>query len=233
MVTEMSSNSNHEIPKREQVSIGSRFGKLVVIEELTERIYKERGYLCQCDCGETTKAARSKLLLGRKKSCGCARKKSPPNTLDLIGKRFGKLIVLDRAGVTPRGNSLWKCQCDCGEVVPAAMGTSLRRKETISCGCANERMEAPRNKLANELSIDGVKVPFLKKKVRSDSISGHKGVHLRNRNGKITYETHIKVKGKSIYGATKKTLEDAIEERKRLEDKYHKPYIERLENKDI
>lgn len=33
--------------------------------------------------------------------------------LDIAGKRFGKLIVLRRAGYAG-GKSTWECKCDCG-----------------------------------------------------------------------------------------------------------------------
>ena len=51
---------------------------------------------------------------------------------DLTGRRFGRLVVLERAPNTKRG-VVWLCQCDCGnkKVVP---GQDLKGK-TKSCGC--------------------------------------------------------------------------------------------------
>ena len=49
--------------------------------------------------------------------------------IDLSGKRFGRLMVLEYIG-----KAKWKCQCDCG-IVKAIDGHSLRRGHTISCGC--------------------------------------------------------------------------------------------------
>lgn len=61
---------------------------------------------------------------------------------NLTGKRFGMLIVTERAEnvVTSGGNSLvaWKCRCDCGRetVVPAGR---LRNGITKSCGCQKHK----------------------------------------------------------------------------------------------
>ena len=53
---------------------GKRFGKLIAVEP----IRKEKRYWiwkCKCDCGNETESNGSKLLLGRKKSCGCLLKR--------------------------------------------------------------------------------------------------------------------------------------------------------------
>lgn len=53
---------------------------------------------------------------------------------DLIGMRFGKLVVKKRVE-NIRGGTAWLCFCDCGNKKIIA-GTSLTRKNgTKSCGC--------------------------------------------------------------------------------------------------
>ncbi|MDH6372893.1 hypothetical protein M2444_004722 [Paenibacillus sp. PastF-3] len=157
------------------------------------------------------------------------RKKSPVNTLDLKNKKFGLLLVVERAGSTKNGNALWLCQCDCGGNT-VANGTSLRRSETISCGCQNPvQIANARGVLQSNMTVDGVQVPLLTKKVRSDSGSGHKGVSRRNRQGKECFEVSITVKGKRISGGTHKSETAAIAARKELEEKYHQPYIDKLQ----
>jgi hypothetical protein len=40
------------------------------------------------------------------------------NAYDRTGKRYGRLVVVARAGSDPKsGNSMWECECDCGNVV--------------------------------------------------------------------------------------------------------------------
>ncbi|KKL64989.1 hypothetical protein LCGC14_2159500, partial [marine sediment metagenome] len=61
------------------------------------------------------------------------RKKKRRNPTDLVGKRFGRLVVLSFSGRGNGGHLMWNCQCDCGVTKPIA-GGHLRHK-TKSCGC--------------------------------------------------------------------------------------------------
>ncbi len=53
---------------------------------------------------------------------------------DIAGKRFGKLIIVGRAGSNKQRQALWFCKCDCGET-KVISGATLRRGVTNSCGC--------------------------------------------------------------------------------------------------
>ena len=53
---------------------------------------------------------------------------------DLVGQRFGRLVVLERAGSTPARDATWRCKCDCGSVM-VVLAKSLRNGDTKSCGC--------------------------------------------------------------------------------------------------
>lgn len=48
---------------------GQRFRRLVVLK--TDHIEGRKYYICQCDCGNTTKASGSALMSGNTGSCGC------------------------------------------------------------------------------------------------------------------------------------------------------------------
>jgi hypothetical protein len=52
---------------------------------------------------------------------------------DLIGQRFGRLTVIERAGSQIR-KRLWLCRCDCGEQTKCTTG-NLRSGQSQSCGC--------------------------------------------------------------------------------------------------
>ena len=53
----------------------------------------------------------------------------------IIGKRFGRLVVLNLDHVSEKNhNSWWKCRCDCGREVVVYRG-SLTSGDSISCGC--------------------------------------------------------------------------------------------------
>ena len=59
--------------------------------------------------------------------------------IPMIGKRYGKLVVLERSGVEKlTGTVIYKCQCDCGKV-KNINGKNLRNRQTQSCGCTKEQ----------------------------------------------------------------------------------------------
>lgn len=58
--------------------------------------------------------------------------------LDLTGRRFGKLTVIEQCGKDRSGkNAIWLCDCDCGGNTKATT-THLRSGHTQSCGCLKQ-----------------------------------------------------------------------------------------------
>ena len=53
--------------------------------------------------------------------------------LDLIGERFGRLVIISREP-NQRNNSVWLCVCDCGNQT-VTKGWYLTNGRTNSCGC--------------------------------------------------------------------------------------------------
>lgn len=53
---------------------------------------------------------------------------------DLTGQRFGRLVVLERAGSSAKQEARWLCLCDCGRKT-LVTGSNLRSGHTNSCGC--------------------------------------------------------------------------------------------------
>lgn len=51
-----------------------------------------------------------------------------------IGKRYGKLVVVEEGGIDSSKHKLWRCQCDCGNIVEVR-GSKLRSGEKTHCGC--------------------------------------------------------------------------------------------------
>lgn len=60
--------------------------------------------------------------------------------IDLVGKRFGRLLVAAREGALT-GEAAWACDCDCGSRV-VVRGYSLRKGHTQSCGCLQRERTA-------------------------------------------------------------------------------------------
>jgi len=54
-------------------------------------------------------------------------------SIDITGRRFGKLVAVERSGMRRR-NVVWKCVCDCGGVVHVIASTLVRGLQS-GCGC--------------------------------------------------------------------------------------------------
>ena len=72
------------------------------------------------------------------------------NRLDLVGKTFGRLEVIEFAGMTYNHKSMWKCRCSCGNEA-IVRGSHLVRKSILSCGCYKDEMAGKRNSKFNEI----------------------------------------------------------------------------------
>lgn len=151
--------------------IGRRFGKLTVEEY--DYYHKEREYtywICKCDCGRIKSVPRVSLISRGVKSCGCLQKKvAANNKKDIVGNRFGKLIVLGDSGKRSKGRAVvWECACDCGNTTESIAG-SLRSGKKKSCGCI-KGSEEYRQRIS-----EAHKLPI--------SLSSRNGVYNRYRSG--------------------------------------------------
>lgn len=133
---------------------GRRYGRLTVIAR-GEDYLKPRGkrfekvprWVCKCDCGNIALVKGYNLKCGETASCGClhrdtARKQGKSNTIDLSGRRFGKLVAIEIVKIytSPKGATrpVWRCKCDCGNETEVTYG-SLVNGVTRSCGCLKHR----------------------------------------------------------------------------------------------
>ena len=57
---------------------------------------------------------------------------------NVLGERFGSLVVIERVGSNKDRMALWKCICDCG-ATHVASGINLRRGDVASCGCTQKQ----------------------------------------------------------------------------------------------
>lgn len=124
---------------------GQKFNRLLVIKRDLSR--KGVYWICQCDCGNQVSVLSQNLRTGNTQSCGCLNREKLDsiNTIDLTGKTFGDLIVLERDYSKKGNRTYWKCQCRCGEKIIVS-GTHLRNGHTKSCGCLV-------NKTASEIHL--------------------------------------------------------------------------------
>jgi hypothetical protein len=114
--------------------LGNWYGKLLVIARDTVPSKSgEAKWICKCSCGNVKSIYGSSLRKGLSKSCGCSKEK------DETGKRYGKLLVMERDSLD---NRKWVCRCDCGKRT-SVYGTSLREGSTRSCGCLTRKIHIP------------------------------------------------------------------------------------------
>lgn len=64
--------------------------------------------------------------------------------IDMTGRRFGRLTVVQRNGISRNKEALWLCKCDCGNEV-TVNGCNLRHGGTQSCGCYNKDRSSEAN----------------------------------------------------------------------------------------
>lgn len=151
--------------------------------------------------------------------------------MDLVGKRFGKLIVKgadDRKGYVV-------CECDCGKTA-SIRATSLTKKyqPTRSCGCLHTAVARAIGKKTIPKNMERQVKTNLRYHTNFQVIeaaippkhntSGYKGISWDDRRHK--WLTYINVHGKRIFLGRFASLDDAVDARKEAEEKYHKPLID-------
>lgn len=129
---------NEKVIEQYKHLIGTEINKWTILEIIPpNEDCRKTTALCQCQCGTTKKVRMQYLLDGRSKDCGCGRKKMlrETRTKNLVGQRFGKLVVkelLEESDNFKRRKYL--CDCDCGgQTITSSI--CLISGHTKSCGC--------------------------------------------------------------------------------------------------
>ena len=60
--------------------------------------------------------------------------------IDLIGNRYGRLVVIEEAPRHQSGHARWLCKCDCGNTTKPVFGGDLRSGKVLSCGCLHKEL---------------------------------------------------------------------------------------------
>ncbi len=120
---------------------GQRFGKLTAIKIIShEGAHKPVKWLCLCDCGNEKVVDSQLLRRGLITDCGCKINER------LVGKRFGRLVVLEATDRRMSGDIVWKCKCDCGNITyVATCNLTAKRSFTASCGCMRKEKAIKHN----------------------------------------------------------------------------------------
>lgn len=130
--------------------------------------------------------------------------------LNLVGLRFGRLVVIKRAGADEHKRVRWLCRCDCGNKVERDT-RALRSQGVVSCGC-HRRLKSMRNLLETPTDeklgqIGGTNLSRLRSSApQKNNQLGVRGVVLLPSGRYLAYVYH---KGKRIDAGTHGTLADA------------------------
>lgn len=111
-----------------QFKIGMRFGELTIIGrnngKQSIKIWK-----VECTCGLVKDFSSRTLIKSKHCSKNCILLKNVK-----IGDKFNYLTLIGYSDFNQQGNPLYKCRCECGNIVPK-IGYSLFNGITKSCGC--------------------------------------------------------------------------------------------------
>lgn len=123
---------------------GQTYGRWTVLERAESLNNKDTCWLCRCQCGNEKIVFGKNLKNGRSKSCGCYKKevniqqqieKNQSRSLDITGERYGKLTAIEPTDQRKGKSIIWKCKCDCGNIVYVSVDSLRGQHSTKSCGC--------------------------------------------------------------------------------------------------
>lgn len=153
--------------------------------------------------------------------------------IDLAGKKFNKLTVLERVNNKAGNRYKWKCICDCGNTT-LVTPNNLKNGHTKSCGCLQkkstlESLEIAKIEYKAKYLVEGTNIAKIDQpELNRNNKSGHTGVHFHEQSQ--SWEARIQFQGKRYYLGRYSKKEDAIKARKEAEEQYHKTFLNKYHN---
>lgn len=127
---------------------GQKLGRSIVIGRAESKIDKSgkrrTAWICKCECGKEFTTLADSLTRNPNMVCPeCTNKnRSQNNKINVIGNRYGRLIILDVIdGTCP---TKVKCKCDCGNE-HACLQADVISGHTQSCGCLQSERTSKTN----------------------------------------------------------------------------------------
>lgn len=134
-------------------------------------------------------------------------------TQDLVGFRFGRLNVLQKTDKRQRKEFLYRCVCDCGNIVYQT-SYNLKSGHARSCGCLQPESA---KKVAAGHFRNGTKVTNFIKKPISNNTTGYLGVTTYQQGGRTKYQAQLQYQRKHYQKKGFDTAEEAYAARLKLE----------------
>ena len=121
---------------------GNKYGYLTVLGP--EKIKNRTHWRCKCACGKEITVLGGTLRNGNTKSCGCMKSKEILDArrkyfTDMIGKTYGKLLVLELDDDAHYRDRHVKCKCLACGAIKSVRAADLKNNKIISCGCINSK----------------------------------------------------------------------------------------------
>jgi len=115
---------------------GEKFGNILVLRENGRSDTGSVIWTCKCLlCGKNFDRTSANIArINGVKGCGCG---SDVKLVDIVGKKFGRLTVVNRSENSKKGRSRWACICECGNHT-IVEGKELRSGHTKTCGCSRK-----------------------------------------------------------------------------------------------
>lgn len=134
---------------------GQKFGRLTVLSFKEINRNHKSVWHCRCDCGNECDIIGTQMEHGQVQSCGCFHTEVMQQLLsnDIIGKKYGNLTVIDKT-YDEKHHLLWKCQCDCGNIICLPGSQLTGERGTRSCGCVKSFYEIQIKNILEELKIN-------------------------------------------------------------------------------
>lgn len=120
---------------------GLIFSKLTVIGRVGVNKHNGSLWECLCECGKHVIASKNHLKNKHVQSCGCRRL----DYIDLSGRVYGRLTVIERYNEKGDGEVQYLCRCNCGteKIIKA---NNLMKGNTKSCGCLRRELRGKYSK---------------------------------------------------------------------------------------
>lgn len=197
---------------------GRRYGMLLV-----ESRSDDGTYICRCDCGNKLEGIPANRLENRHHlSCGCL-KSGEANAQTLIGRRFGKLTVVERTDKKTGKAFLYRCRCDCGGE-RMATSAELKKGAATSCGCAvMESVKLAQHALDKTRVDDTQLIKLSSATISKNNKSGVRGVCWVARKQK--WRAYIQIKKTRINLGDFDTVKQAADVRRNAELTYFDPVL--------
>ena len=212
--------------------VGQRFGNWTVISEI-DAIRS----LCKCDCGTVKPVTRTSLKQGTSKSCGClskehAKKRRKACKYDLTNDygigytQKGDEFYFDLEDFDKIKNYSWACNKE-GYLMTSIDGKT-HRMHRIIMNCSDSKMwvdhinhDVKDNRKSNLRIVNNMQNQ-MNAKLRSNNASECTGVHYSKSNNR--WVATIQVNKRRLSLGTYKNYADAVNARKKAEDKYFTQY---------